>query len=73
MPAPYSRHLILKGKSMEQSRVLDLNAFVPARDFDLSKRFYSDLGFTLVWGNDEIAQFQIGSFRFLQHAENFIV
>ncbi len=66
---------------MDQSRVLDLNAFVPARDFDLSKQFYSDLGFTLLWGNDEIAQFQVGSFRFLlqasfyvkQHAENFMM
>ncbi|HLX00198.1 MAG TPA: VOC family protein [Candidatus Acidoferrales bacterium] len=66
---------------MEHSRVIDLNAFVPARDFDLSKRFYSDLGFTLVWGNDEIAQLQIGSFRFLlqgnfyvkEHAGNFMM
>jgi len=66
---------------MEQSRVIDLNAFVPARDFDLSKRFYSDLGFTLVWGNDEIAQLQIGAFRFLlqgnfyvkEHAGNFMM
>jgi len=66
---------------MEPSPVLDLNAFVPSRDFDLSKRFYSDLGFTLVWGNDEIAQFQIGSFRFLlqanfyvkEHAGNFMM
>lgn len=66
---------------MEQSGVIDLNAFVPSRDFDLSKRFYSDLGFTLVWGNDEIAQFQIGAFRFLlqgnfyvkEHAGNFMM
>jgi uncharacterized glyoxalase superfamily protein PhnB len=66
---------------MEQSRVIDLNAFVPARDFDLSKRFYSDLGFILVWGNDEIAQLQIGAFRFLlqgnfylkEHAGNFMM
>jgi len=65
---------------MEHSRVVDLNAFVPARDFDLSKRFYSELGFALVWGNEEIAQFQIGSFRFLlqkffvkEHAGNFMM
>ena len=30
---------------MAASKVLDLKAFVPARDFDLSKRFYLDLGF----------------------------
>ena len=65
---------------MDPSKVLELNAFVPARDFDLSKRFYSDLGFTLVWGNDEIAQFKIGAFTFLlqkfhvqAHAENFMM
>lgn len=66
---------------MDTSRVVDLNAFVPSKDFDLSKRFYSDLGFSLVWGNDKIAQFQIGAFRFLlqgnffvkQHAENFMM
>lgn len=66
---------------MDQRRVLDLNAFVPAKDFDLSKRFYADLGFTLVWSNAEIAQLQIGSFRFLlqgnfyveEHAGNFMM
>ena len=66
---------------MEHSQVIDLNAFVPAKEFDLSKRFYSELGFTLLWGNDDIAQLQIGSFRFLlqanfyvkEHAENFMM
>ena len=66
---------------MEQSPVTDLNAFVPSREFDLSKQFYTDLGFTLVWGNDQIAQFQVGSFRFLlqanfyvkEHAGNFMM
>ena len=66
---------------MEIRRVIDLNAFIPSRDFELSKRFYTDLGFTLVWGNSEIAQFQIGSYRFLlqanfyvkEHANNFMM
>ena len=66
---------------MAPSQVIDLNAFVPSRDFDLSKRFYTDLGFTLVWGNAEIAQFQVGSYRFLlqgnfyvkEHAGNFMM
>src|SRR5262245_22210161 len=65
---------------MDPSPVLELNAFVPAKDFDLSKQFYSDLGFQLVWGNPDIAQFRIGSFTFLlqnfhvrQHAENFMM
>lgn len=31
---------------MEASSVLELNAFVPARDFALSQRFYAELEFT---------------------------
>ena len=65
---------------MHPSPVLELNAFVPAKDFNVSKQFYSDIGFELAWGNDEIAKFQIGSFSFLlqdfhvqQHAENFMM
>lgn len=65
---------------MEPSRVLELNAFVPAKDFGLSKQFYLDIGFELVFSNDEIAKFAIGSFTFLlqkfyvqQHSENFMM
>ena len=57
-----------------------MKAFVPAKDPDLSKAFYADLGFTINWSNDEIAELQIGSFRFLlqkfyvaQHAGNFMM
>jgi uncharacterized glyoxalase superfamily protein PhnB len=46
-------------------KVLDLKAFVPARDFDLSRRFYADLGFTENWHNDQVAEFDAGGFRFL--------
>ncbi|CAN5359810.1 VOC family protein [soil metagenome] len=60
--------------------VSDLKAFVPTKDLAVSRQFYTDLGFTLNWGNAEIAEFQIGSFRFLlqpfyvqQHAENFMM
>jgi uncharacterized glyoxalase superfamily protein PhnB len=65
---------------MDPSPVLDLRAFVPAQDFTLAKQFYADLGFTLTHGNDQIAELQIGSFRFLlqpfyveQHAGNFMM
>ena len=65
---------------MEPSPVVDLKTFVPAKDHDLAKQFYSDLGFTLNWGNDQIAEFQIGDFRFLlqnyyveQYAANFVM
>jgi len=50
---------------MEPSRVLDLKAFVPAKDYAKSKQFYLDLGFHLNWGNDQTSELQIGEFRFL--------
>ncbi len=60
--------------------VTDIKAFVPAKDYALSKAFYTDLGFTINWGNDQIAEMQIGSSRFLlqpfyvaQHAGNFMM
>ena len=65
---------------MIASPVTDLKTFVPAKDPELSKKFYADLGFTLNWSNEQIAEFQIGSFRFLlqtfyvaEHAGNFMM
>ena len=65
---------------MDPSPVLDIKAFVPAKDFELSKRFYVDLGFNIKWSGDDIAELQIGSFRFLlqkffveAHAHNFMM
>lgn len=65
---------------MNPSPVIELNAFVPAKDFVLSKQFYSDIGFDLTWSNDDIASFKVGSFSFLlqkfhvqQHSENFMM
>jgi uncharacterized glyoxalase superfamily protein PhnB len=45
--------------------VLDLKAFVPAKDFALAKQFYAELGFRLNWENDHLAEFEVGGFRFL--------
>ena len=65
---------------MELSQVVDLKAFVPAKNYELAKQFYLDLGFTLNFASAEIAEFQIGSFRFLlqpfyvkEHAENYMM
>lgn len=65
---------------MEAPAVLDLKTFVPAKDHALSKQFYLDLGFQLNWGGDDVAEFQIGSYRFLlqnfyveQYAGNFMM
>jgi hypothetical protein len=67
-------------KTLLPSRIIDLKAFVPARDHKLSQAFYSDLGFTINWSNDDIAELQMGSFRFLlqkfyvaEHAGNFMM
>jgi len=60
--------------------VIDLKAFVPAKDAEVSKQFYTDFGFAVNWSNPEIAELQIGSFRFLlqkfyvaEHAGNFMM
>jgi uncharacterized glyoxalase superfamily protein PhnB len=65
---------------MATSKVLDLKAFVPARDFELSRRFYLDLGFQQNWGNAQACELEIEGHRFLlqafyvkDHAGNFMM
>ena len=65
---------------MNDRKVVDLKPFVPAKDFEISRRFYADLGFRQNWGNNQIAEFEIGGYRFLlqnfyvaQLAENFMM
>jgi catechol 2,3-dioxygenase-like lactoylglutathione lyase family enzyme len=60
--------------------VIEVKAFVPARDFALSKRFYQDLGFDLGWSSNDLAYFRHGTSSFLlqnfyvrEHAENFMM
>ena len=59
---------------------VEIKAFVPTRDFELSKRFYEDLGFTVGWSSDELAYLHVGNCSFLlqkffvaQHAQNFMM
>lgn len=56
-----------------------IRPFVPAKDFDLSKRFYEALGFTKVL-DSEVAIFRMGSSSFILQnyfqkdwAENFMM
>lgn len=65
---------------MDAPRVLDIKAFVPAKDLARSIQFYSDLGFKANWSYQDAAEMEIGSFRFLlqrfyveQHASNFMM
>jgi uncharacterized glyoxalase superfamily protein PhnB len=65
---------------MTPNNVQDLRAFVPAKDFGLSRQFYRDLGFQENWANEQVAEFELGSHRFLlqnyyvkELAENFMM
>lgn len=65
---------------MNDLKVLDLKTFVPAKDFAVSRQFYADLGFTENWVSEQVAELQVGGFRFLlqnyyvqQFAENFMM
>jgi catechol 2,3-dioxygenase-like lactoylglutathione lyase family enzyme len=53
---------------------------ISARDFELSKRFYTDLGFKIAWSSEDLAQLHVGKSSFLlqrfyqkEHAENFMM
>jgi hypothetical protein len=57
---------------------VEIKAFVPARDFELSMEFYQALGFTRASVFDGIAYFHCGESSFLlqdfylrEHADNF--
>lgn len=39
--------------------------FLPAKDFDRSKRFYADLGFVIAWSSGDLARIEAGSAAFL--------
>jgi catechol 2,3-dioxygenase-like lactoylglutathione lyase family enzyme len=59
---------------------IEAKAFVPAKDFELSKRFYADLGFEVAWSSDGLAYVRNGNSSFLlqrfynkEHADNFMM
>ena len=43
---------------------IEIKAFVPARDFALSKQFYADLGFTIAWSDADLAYLRCGDCKF---------
>jgi hypothetical protein len=48
--------------------VRDLRPFLPAENYALAKQFYLELGFSMLRGDEQLACFQVGEFRFLlQH------
>lgn len=65
---------------MMNLRVTEIKAFVPSKDFETSKRFYSDLGFTMASEGGGVAYFHFGHVSFLLQdfcaeglAENFMM
>ena len=45
--------------------ITEIKAFVPARDFELSKQFYKDIGFTMASEGGGVAYFHFGDASFL--------
>lgn len=67
-------------ESKKDLETIELKAFVPSKDFERSKRFYQDLGFTIRWSSDELAYLNHGNSTFLLQnfyekglAENFMM
>jgi catechol 2,3-dioxygenase-like lactoylglutathione lyase family enzyme len=65
---------------MSDMTTVEIKAFVPARDFALSKSFYQDLGFVVAWSSDDLAYLRHGNASFLLqnfynkvHADNFMM
>ena len=59
---------------------VEIKAFVPARDFELSKQFYAAAGFTMAFSSEELPYFHHGHWSFLlqnffvkELAENFVM
>ncbi|HZH28945.1 MAG TPA: VOC family protein [Azospirillaceae bacterium] len=68
------------GTESRNASVRSLAPFVPAKDFEASKKFYADLGFALEPVDDGLVQVSIGQFSFLlqdyyaeQWAGNFVM
>ena len=65
---------------MKNLRVTEIKAFVPSINFEVSKQFYQDLGFTLASEGGGVAYFHFGHVSFLLQdfcaaglAENFMM
>ncbi|ELB2259715.1 VOC family protein [Vibrio parahaemolyticus] len=65
---------------MENSNTVEIKSFVPAKDFECSKRFYQMIGFEMASEFEGIAYFKYGSCAFLLqdfyepvHSNNFMM
>jgi predicted lactoylglutathione lyase len=69
----YTRlELLVAAVSMTMNlRPVEIKAFIPTRDYALSREFYEAIGFTCAFADDEIAYFHLGDCSFL--LQNFYV
>ena len=65
---------------MSDLRITEIKAFIPSKNFDLSKQFYKDLGFTMASEGGGVAYFHFDQVSFLLQdfsaeafAENFMM
>jgi uncharacterized glyoxalase superfamily protein PhnB len=65
---------------MNTLNTIELKAFVPAKDFEISKQFYQDIGFTMASDFDGVAYFHHENVSFLlqdffvqELADNFMM
>jgi uncharacterized glyoxalase superfamily protein PhnB len=65
---------------MEKLKSVEIKAFIPCKDFVISKSFYQDMGFTMGWNSADMAYFHHGDCSFLlqdfyvaEHANNFMM
>src|ERR1700709_1602784 len=56
---------------MDNLNTIELKAFVPAKDLELPKQFYRDLGFAMPWSDKDLAYMHRGRTSFL--LQNFYV
>ena len=66
--------------TVNRRSLVGTKAFVPSRDFDVSKAFYKDIGFEMGWASEDMAYFNTGNGGFLlqkfyikEHADNFVM
>ncbi|MGL4230813.1 MAG: VOC family protein [Casimicrobium sp.] len=65
---------------MVNLRSVEIKAFVPTKNYEVSKQFYEAIGFTCASADDEVAYFHVGECSFLlqnfhavEHTENFMM
>jgi hypothetical protein len=65
---------------MRNMTTVEIKAFLPSRDFELSKRFYVDLGFTVASSSEDLAylhadrsSFLLSKFYRKEFAENLMM